>query len=184
MPRRSTGLLVRGERRVPVRGPITKLVATSCIARLLVLAAEDERAPILAYIDSPAGLASESLRILSSLNGIQCPIATFCRGPQGGAATALAAHGFPGFRACSPNARFSFKFDAEVSRHKNLEDMLDSLAEILARDTRQTRDRVRQWFSSAAQFTAQEAVAQGLIDTISPKPIFPDIIGPPTDGGN
>jgi ATP-dependent Clp protease, protease subunit len=173
MPRRSTGLLARGERRVPVRGPITKLVATSCIARLLVLAAEDQHAPILAYIDSPGGLASEALRILSSLHGIECPVVTFCRGPQGGPATALAAHGVAGFRVCSPNARFAFKFDIENPRHRSTEACLKSLAEILARDSRKSPDQVWQWFSNKTEFTAQEAIANGLIDSISAKPVFP-----------
>ncbi len=173
MARRSTGLLVTGERRVPVRGPITKLVSTSCIARLLVLVAEDEHAPILAYIDSPGGLASEALRILSSLNGITTPVATFCRGLQGGAATALAAHGFRGMRACSPNARFSFRFDPENPRHKDAEECRNSLAEILAQDTRQPVQKVLEWFSSEAQFTAQQALTNGLIDSIAAKPVFP-----------
>lgn len=171
--RRSTGILARGERRVPVRGPISKLVATSCIARLLVLAAEDEHAPIMAYIDSPGGLASEALRLLASLNGIECPVATFCRGPQGGPATVLAAHGFPGFRVCSPNARFSFTFDPENPRHKSTEKCLQSLAEIVAQDTRQPSDHVWQWFLNKTEFTPQQAIAHGLIDLISAKPLFP-----------
>lgn len=158
---------------MPVRGPITKLVATSCIARLLVLAAEDQRAPILAYIDSPGGLASEALRILSSMTGIECPVATFCRGPQGGPATALAAHGFAGFRICSPNARFAFKFDLENPGHRTTESCLKSLAEIVARDARKSPDQVWQWFTNRTEFNAQEAIANGLIDSVSAKPLFP-----------
>lgn len=173
MPRHSTGLLAKGERRVPVRGPLTKLVATSCIARLLVLAAEDGAQPILAYIDSPGGPASEALRILSSLNGIECPLATFCRGKQGGGATTIAAHGLRGFRACSPNARFSFRFDSETSKHRPAELYLKSLAEIVARDSRQPLERVQQWFANGTEFTAAEALKYGLIDAIALKPILP-----------
>lgn len=175
MPRRTTGLLARGERHVPVRGPITRLVATSCIARLLVLAAEDARAPILAYIDSPGGLASEALRILSSLDGIECPVATFCRGPQGGAAVALAAHGLRGFRVCSPNARFAFKIDPENSRHRNADSYLESLTEVLARDSGRPPETVSQWFRDQTVFSAQEAIVNGLIDSISVKPVIPEV---------
>jgi ATP-dependent Clp protease, protease subunit len=175
MPRRTTGLLARGERRLPVRGPVTRLVATSCIARLLVLAAEDSRTPILAYIDSPAGLASEALRILSSLDGIECPVATFCRGPQGGAAVALAAHGLRGFRVCSPYARFAFKFDPENPKHRSADSCLESLTEIVARDSGRPREVVAQWFSSQTVFSAQEAIANGLIDSISAKPVIPEV---------
>ncbi len=158
---------------MPVRGPITRVVASSCIARLLVLAAEDERAPILAYIDSPAGLASEALRILSSVNGLQCPLATFSRGVLGGAAVALAAHGVHGFRVCSPNARFLFRFDPEDARRKHTDNSLQLMAESLARDTRQPPDRVLEWFNGQVQFGASEAVANGLVDSISSKPLLP-----------
>ncbi len=174
MPRRSTGLLAKGERRVPVRGPITKLVATACVARLLVLAAEEEHEPILAYIDSPGGLASEALRILSSLHGIECPIATFSRGKQGGPATALAAHGLKGFRSCSPNARFSFRFDPETSRHHSTEEALEALMQIVVSDTGQSVAQVRTWFETGAEFTAPQAIASGLIDQISTKPVLPE----------
>ncbi len=160
---------------MPVRGPVTKLVATSCIARLLVLAAEDPRAPILAYIDSPGGLASEALRILSSLDGIECPVATFCRGPQGGAAVALAAHGLRGFRVCSPNARFAFRFDPENSRHRSTDSYLQSLTEMLVRDSGRPLEIVSQWFSNQTVFTAQEAITNGLIDSISAKPVLPEV---------
>lgn len=175
MPRHTTGLLARGERRVPVRGPVTKLVATSCIARLLVLAAEDPQSPILAYIDSPGGLASEALRILSSLDGIECPVATFCRGPQGGAAVALAAHGLRGFRVCSPNARFIFKFDPENPRHRNADSYLQTLTEVVARDSGRAVETVSQWFSNQTVFSAPEAIANGLIDSIAVKPVMPEI---------
>ncbi len=175
MPRRTTGLLATGERRVPVRGPITKVVASSCIARLLVLAAEDQRAPILAYIDSPGGLASEALRIISSLDGVECPVATFCRGPQGGAAVALAAHGLRGFRVCSPNARFSFNLDAEDSRHRRADSHLALLQATLSKDTGRSPELIAQWFADKTMFTAQEAIANGLIDSVSSKPVLPAV---------
>ena len=68
MARRSTGKLVTTGRTVPIRGAINKMVSTSCIARLLVMAAEDQQSPIVAYIDSPAGRSQPRMAETMSLN--------------------------------------------------------------------------------------------------------------------
>src|SRR6516164_2719248 len=100
MTRRSTGFLASRflERRVPLRGRITNQLASCCIARLLVLATEHRQKPIVTYIDSPGGSISESLNVISTMNGIQTPVVTFCRGAVGGSAAVIAAHGLKGFR--------------------------------------------------------------------------------------
>src|SRR5215467_3539417 len=111
MLRPSTGLLAAAgqERRVPLRGRITKQIANCCIARLLVLATENRQQPIITYIDSPGGSTSEVLGVISTINGIRCPVVTFCNGQAVGPAVLIAAHGLKGFRVGIPTARFSFK---------------------------------------------------------------------------
>src|SRR6516225_1288317 len=109
MSRRSTGFLASRflERRVPLRGRINRQLASCCIARLLVLATEDRQKPIVTYIDSPGGSVSESLNVISTMNGIQTPVVTFCRGLVGGAAVVIAAHGLKGVRIAEPGKKFS-----------------------------------------------------------------------------
>ena len=102
--RPSTGRLTSPvqERRVALRGQLTRVVASCCIARLVVLAAEDQRDPIFVHIDSPGGSIAEAMGILSTMNGIRCPVITFCRREAMGPAAIIAAHGLRGYRAAAP----------------------------------------------------------------------------------
>ncbi len=176
MPRPSTGLLtgLGRERGVPLRGRITRQIASCCIARLLVLAVENPRGPVIIHISSPGGAAAEALSVISTMNGIRCPIAVLCRGEVGGAAITIAAHGLRGFRAAVPGCRFSFKtFIGDGAGMGNNSRFLQPLAELLARDTQQPQTETLAWLRDGAEFSAQQALAHGLIDKISSEPIMP-----------
>jgi ATP-dependent protease ClpP protease subunit len=174
MARKSTGLLVTTQRSVPVRGALTKRVSTACIARLLVLAAEDSESPVLANIQCPSGIVSEAIRVLSTINGIRCSVATFSLGRLGGAGTIIAAHGRKGFRVGSPGATFSFAFDPEPELHHDGDSYLKLLVETVAQDTSQHHETVLAWFKSGVEFTAAQALALGIIDSISAKSVLPE----------
>jgi ATP-dependent Clp protease protease subunit len=180
MTRPSTGLLVAAgqERRVPLRGRISKPIASCCIARLLVLATENPKLPIVTYIDSMGGSVSEALTVLSTMNGIHCPVVTFCYGQAIGPAAVIAAHGLKGFRIGVPTSRFSFKgitIPSKGSDSLEFESALALLADVVAQDVNKPRQQVFKWFKDGTQFTAQEAVANGLIDTVSTQPLFPKV---------
>ncbi len=174
--RPSTGRLTSPvqERRVVLRGKITKLIASCCIARLVVLAAEDQEQPIIIYIDSAGGSAAEALGILSTMNGIRCPVLTFCRGVVGGPAAVIAAHGQNGRRAAVGNARFSLKMSTFTDSAKDSFDSVMALmVDVLAKDTGHSAEEVLQWFRAGAEFTPQEAVRQKLLDAVADGPVFP-----------
>lgn len=173
MKRASTGRLVKTERVVVFRGSLTKLVSTSGIARLLVLAAEEPSGPILATIQCPQGVASEASRVISTIRGITCPVGTFCRGAQGGAGTVLACNGRKGFRSASPAATFSFGFEPEARKHGMTESFSELLAEIVAEGTGQKTEDVREWLETGATFSAAEAQAANIIDHITQQPVWP-----------
>jgi ATP-dependent Clp protease, protease subunit len=178
MAGRSTGLLTSRslERRVPLRGKITKQLANCCIARLLVLATEDRHKPIITYIDSPGGSVGESLGVISTMNGIQSPVAIFCLGTIGGVAAVIAAHGKKGFRTADPGAHFSLRLQSDHSIDTPLEaheSYLQLLAQILAEDTSQSEAQVLRWLTEGAEFNPQEAIRNGLIDTIGREPLLP-----------
>jgi ATP-dependent Clp endopeptidase proteolytic subunit ClpP len=178
MAGRSTGLLASRslERRVPLRGKITKQLASCCIARLLVLATEERHKPIITYIESQGGSVAESLGVISTMNGVQSPVATFCRGSIGGVAAVIAAHGKKGFRSADPGAHFSLKLCNEHSTENPAdihESYLKLLSQILAEDTAQPEALVLRWLAEGAEFSPQEAIRNGLIDSISSKPLMP-----------
>jgi ATP-dependent Clp protease protease subunit len=183
MSRRSTGFLASRflERRVPLRGKITNQLASCCIARLLVLATEDRQRPIVTYIDSPGGSVGESLNVISTMNGIQAPVVTFCRGSVGGPAVVIAAHGLKGFRTADPDTHFSLRLQSEVSRNSKPhphESYLKLLVQIFASDTAKSETEVLRWLTEGVQFSAQEAMHNGLIDGIAREPLLPEIFKP------
>ena len=166
----STGLLVGGhERGVPLRGRITQQNALACIARLVVLATEGPEVPILMYVDSPGGSIRDSLAIISTMNGIKCPIATFCYGTAGGTAAMIFAHGTPGFRAAKVTSAFSFKGWDGVRE----QDFHQSLAEVVAKDAHQQSAAVLEWLREGAEFNAQQALSNGLLDFLADEPVVP-----------
>ena len=148
------------------------------MARLLVLATEQPGRPIVIYIDSPGGPVKEALPILSTMNGIKCPIATFCRGEVIGTAAVIAARGVPGFRVATPGARFSFRRSAATRSGHDLisdEKLFPTLAEILARDVHKPVAEVLAWLKDGVEFSGAQALANGLIDKMSPKPLLPPV---------
>jgi ATP-dependent protease ClpP protease subunit len=131
---------------------------------LLVLATEDRQRPIVTYIESPGGSVQESLNVISTMNGIHSPVVTFCRGLIGGGAAVICAHGLKGFRAADPGARFSFH-----------ESYLRLLVQVLAADTGHPESEVLQWFTEGVEFSAQQAMENGLIDAIARTPLLPSV---------
>lgn len=175
---RSTGLLAGAgrERSVILRGRITRQLAACCIARLIVLGTEHTAQPIIVYIDSPGGSIVDSMPILSTLGGLKSPIATFCTGEVGGPAIAIAAAGLRGCRAALAGARFHFNplRPARAGRSVASDDkFLQMLAEMLAANTGKPQAEVFGWLQAGAQFGADQALVNGLIDCISPKPVLP-----------
>lgn len=164
---------------MPLRGRINRELASCCIARLLVLAAEDRQKPVITYIDSPTGSVAEALGIISTMNGIHSPVVTFCRGPIGLAGTVIAAHGLKGFRVADPAAHFNLRLHPEAGQDEH-ESYLKLLAQILAQDSKNPEAQVMQWLSEGAQFSAPEAVRHGLIDAVAREPLLPkQPVGPP-----
>lgn len=160
-----------------LRGRITRVIASCCIARLVVLASEDPRSPIVIHINSPGGSAAEAMGILSTMNGIRCPVVTFCRGEVFGPAAIIASQGLRGYRVAAPGCRFLLKISGprESARREmlNSEPLLPLLAEILVKNTRQRQEEVLAFLTNGMPFGPQEALRLGLIDAISSEPIFP-----------
>jgi len=175
----STGRLTSPaqERGVALRGRITRVIANCCIARLVVLASEDPRSPIVIHIDSPGGSPAEAMSILSTMNGIHCPVVTFCRGEVFGPAAIIASHGLRGYRVATAGCRFSLRLaNSKESWRREAElaePLLPLLTEILVKNTRQRQEEVLALLTNEVPFGSQEALRMGLIDAIASEPLFP-----------
>lgn len=159
-----------------LRGRITRTIASCSIARLLVLATEEPLQPIVMAIDSPGGSVGEALGVVSTINGIRSPVATFCRGQVVGPAIAVAAHGVKGYRVAVAGAKFRFAFPEEEAKGQGGgrgDSVLPLLIETLVRDTGRNEKEILSWVENGAEFSAEEAVARGLIDKVAAAPLLP-----------
>jgi ATP-dependent Clp protease, protease subunit len=162
---------------VLLRGQINDEVAQQCIAQLLFLSSEASQQPATLYVDSPGGSVTASLAIIRTIDDLSCALATYCCGEAGGTAAAIIAHGRRGFRTAIPDARFAFSptfghpgrayVEAELTQFDTL------LPEIIAHDTDKHEAEVAALFTSHAELTSADALAFGLIDSISRAPITP-----------
>ena len=129
------------------------------------------------YIDSAGGSVSQSLNVISTMNGIQTPVVTFCRGVVGGPAAVIAAHGLKGFRIAEPGTQFSLNLQNDSSRNGHShhhESYLKLLVQIFAADTAKPEPEILRWLAEGAQFSAKEAMQNGLIDSIAGEPLLPE----------
>ena len=59
---------------------ITDDVANLVVAQMLFLQAEDPKAPVHVYINSPGGSVSATLAIYDTMQFLSCPVSTYCVG--------------------------------------------------------------------------------------------------------
>lgn len=173
--RPSTGRLTLPDGRwVIVRGKFTRLMAHSSIARLLVLAAEDVREPIVVDIDSPGGSGLEALAMISTMKGLRPPLLTFCRGQAIGPAAVVVAQGLRGFRTAVAQARFSLASSiSEVSPRKEYETVRQRLLNLVTESTGRSENDLAPFFNPGNEFGAKEAIKLGIIDAIASEPKHP-----------
>ncbi|KNC49317.1 ATP-dependent Clp protease proteolytic subunit [Thecamonas trahens ATCC 50062] len=164
------------ERIVMVTGPIEDTMASTVVASLLFLEAESTTAPISLYINSPGGVISSGLSILDTMAYIQAPVHTVCMGQAASMASLLLAGGESGSRAVLPNARVMIHqphvagiggqaTDIAIQA-RNIVDIRAQLVDLYAEFTGQTPEVLASEMERDRYFTAVEAAAFGLADTV------------------
>ena len=92
------------DRIVLLCGEINDAVASSIIAQLLFLAAEDSEKDIFLYINSPGGSVSAGMAIYDTMNFIKPAVSTICIGRAASMGAFLLAAGTKGKRFALPNS--------------------------------------------------------------------------------
>jgi len=150
-------------------------VANGVIAQLLYLEAENPEREISLYINSPGGSISAGVAIYDTMQFVRAEVATIAVGQAASMAAVLLAAGRPGKRYSLPNSRIILHqpyggFQGQASdiaiQAKEVLRVRESLNEILARHTRQPKEKIQADIERDFIMTAAEAKEYGLIDQI------------------
>jgi ATP-dependent Clp protease, protease subunit len=163
-------------------------VANRLCAQLLLLSAEDPRSDISLYINSPGGSVSAGLAIYDTMRLIPNDVSTLAMGLAGSMAQFLLCAGTPGKRFSLPHAQVlmhqgSAGFggtaaDVEIYSAQ-LERVSALMIRLTAEHTGQAPEQVEQDSRRDRWFSAEEALAYGMIDHILERveDIRPAVVG-------
>ena len=144
-------------------------------AQLLLLTAEDPKADIWLYINSPGGSISAGMAIFDTMNWIPNDVATVAMGMAASMGQFLLSAGTPGKRYATPNARVmmhqpSGGLGGTASDIKiQAEQMLfikAKMAQLIAQHTGQSVDQITEDSDRDRWFSAQEAKEYGFVDHV------------------
>jgi len=150
-------------------------VANTVIAQLLYLEAEDSEKEISLYINSPGGSISAGIAIYDTMQFVKADVATICVGQAASMAAVLLAAGRPGKRYSLPNSRIilhqpSGGYQGQASdiaiQAREVLRVRENLNEILARHSRQSKEKIQADLERDFIMTAAEAKEYGLVDQI------------------
>jgi ATP-dependent Clp protease protease subunit len=144
-------------------------------SQLLVLAAEDPRADINLYINSPGGSVTAGLAIYDTMQLIPNDVATIATGFAASMGQLLLTVGSPGKRYALPNARIMMHqpsagiggTTADIAiQAENFELAKRVIEQITAKRTGQPIETIERDGDRDRWFTAQQALDYGLVDAI------------------
>jgi ATP-dependent Clp protease protease subunit len=154
---------------------IDDMLSNIVVAQLLFLESEDPDKDVMMYINSPGGDVSAGLAIYDTMQGIRCPIATFCVGQAASMASLLLASGAKGKRNALPHARVMIHQPLGGMRGQasdiaiHAQEMLktrDTINEIYAKHTGQTAAKIKHDTERDNFMSATEARDYGIIDEV------------------
>ncbi|NOZ90230.1 MAG: ATP-dependent Clp endopeptidase proteolytic subunit ClpP [Epsilonproteobacteria bacterium] len=166
------------DRIIMLSGEVNDQVASSIVAQLLFLEAQDPDKDIYFYINSPGGVITSGLSMFDTMNYIKPDIVTICIGQAASMGAFLLSAGTKGKRYALPHSRIMIhqpsggaqgqSTDIQIQAQE-IQRLKDTLNEIMAENCGKTpqeleRDTERDYFMSA-----QEAVEYGLIDKVLTK---------------
>ncbi|WP_327426306.1 ClpP family protease [Streptomyces sp. NBC_01236] len=151
-------------------------VANVVIAQLLHLESSNPESEIAIYINSPGGSFTSLMAIYDTMTFVQAPISTFCVGQAASTAAVLLAGGDPRRRFVLEHARVLLGQPASGGRQGTVSDLTlqakemlrirSQVEEVLSRHTHHDIATLRADMDRDKVFTAQEAVAYGIVDEV------------------
>ena len=166
------------DRIIMLSGEVNDQVASSIVAQLLFLEAQDPEKDIYFYINSPGGVITSGLSIYDTMNYIKPDVVTICIGQAASMGAFLLASGSKGKRYALPSVRIMIHQPSggaqgqstDIQIHaKEIQRLKDMLNEMLAERTGKTVKRVEKDTERDNFMSAEEAVEYGLVDKVLTK---------------
>ena len=153
-------------------------VANSIIAQLLLLNSENPDKDIMLYINSPGGVITSGMAIYDTMNLIKADVATICLGEAASMGAFLLCSGAKGKRMSLPSSRIMIHqplggakgqaTDIELEAKEILR-MKEMLINIIAQNSGQDIEKVKEDCERDHYLSAFEAKEYGLIDKVIEK---------------
>lgn len=163
------------DRIIILGSPINDVVASSIVAQLLFLEAEDPDKDINMYINSPGGVVSSGMAIYDTMQYVKCNVATTCIGMAASMGAVLLTAGAEGKRSALPNARIMIHqplggtqgqaSDIEIEAREILR-IKQQLSEIIAGHAKRTVEDIIRDSDRNKWMTSEEAKDYGIIDRV------------------
>ena len=166
------------DRIIMLSGEVNDQVASTIVAQMLFLEAEDPEKDIYFYINSPGGVVTAGMAIYDTMNYIRPDVATICIGQAASMGSFLLSAGAKGKRFALPHARIMIHqplggAQGQASdiaiQAKEILRMKAELNEILAKNTGQKIKTIENDTDRDNFMSAQESMEYGLIDEVLTK---------------
>ncbi len=166
------------DRIVMLSGEVNDQSASTIVAQLLFLEAEDPEKDIYFYINSPGGVITAGMSIFDTMNYIKPDVSTICIGQAASMGAFLLSSGAKGKRYSLPNSRIMIhqpsggaqgqSTDIQIQA-KEIQRMKDDLNAILAENTGQKVAKIAEDTERDNFMSAEEAKKYGMIDEVISK---------------
>ncbi|MEA1913952.1 MAG: ATP-dependent Clp endopeptidase proteolytic subunit ClpP [Campylobacterota bacterium] len=163
------------DRIIMLSGEVNDAVASSIVAQLLFLEAEDPDKDIYLYINSPGGVITSGMSIYDTMNYIKPDICTICIGQAASMGAFLLCCGTKGKRYSLPNSRIMIHqplggaqgqaTDIQIQAQE-IQRIKDSLNSILAHKTGQDIEIIEKDTDRDNFMSADQAMEYGLVDEV------------------
>ena len=163
------------DRIIMLSGEVNDAVASSIVAQMLFLEAEDPEKDIYFYINSPGGVVTAGMAIYDTMNYIRPDVATICVGQAASMGAFLLSSGAKGKRYALPHARIMIHqplggaqgqaTDIAIQAKEILR-MKEELNDILAKNTGQSIKKVEKDTDRDNFMSAKESKEYGMIDEV------------------
>jgi len=166
------------DRIIMLSGEVNDQVASTIVAQLLFLEAEDPEKDIYFYINSPGGVITSGMSIYDTMNYIKPDVSTICVGQAASMGAFLLSSGAKGKRYSLPNSRIMIhqpsggaqgqSTDIQIQAQE-IQRMKDDLNAILAENTGQKVTKIAEDTERDNFMSAEESKKYGMIDEVISK---------------